>query len=429
LKKVLYIVYYYPPIGGSGVQRGVKFSKYLPENGWESIILTPHPSLVKHPKDYSLVSDVPTGQKIYRSFVLDAGWLYKIFWGLRLPKVVIWLMFHIFIPDSEILWLPFAKRKIKAIVREHKIDLVFISGPPFSPMLLGKWIKDKFKIPYVVSFRDDWSNGQSRLDNPPPKAFCVKERKLEHNALKLADHIVVVNRAYKRDFMALYPDIADYKYTVITNGFDEDDFSNPINPRGFETDKLQIVHPGVLFGRRHPGLIWQALVNLVNQGKIDPEKVKIHIYGRNFASFVFQGWEDNAIIQKIVHLHSYLPHQETIKILMQADLLLLFSGPGVKSDAELPGKLFEYLRSGKPILGVINPQGVCAEILDKARSGWIANAEDVDAIEKQLLEKYQLWREDRLQINPDWEYIKSFERRRLSKALASVFDSIVTSRD
>jgi glycosyltransferase involved in cell wall biosynthesis len=429
MKKVLYIVYYYPPIGGSGVQRGVKFSKYLPESGWESIVLTPHPSLVKHPKDYSLLRDVPDGQKIYRSFVLDAGWLYKIFWGLRLPKVVIWLMFRVFIPDSEILWLPFAKQKIKKVMREHKIDLVFISGPPFSPMLLGKWIKDKFKIPYIVSFRDDWSNGQSRLDNPPPKAFCVKERKLEHKALKHADHIVVVNKAYKRDFRALYPDIADNRYTVITNGYDEDDFSNPIHPRDIEKDKLQIVHPGVLFGRRHPGLIWQALVNLVNQGSIDPDKVKVHIYGRNFTSFVFKGWEDNAILQKIVQLHPYLPHQETIKILVQADLLLLFSGPGAKSDAELPGKLFEYLRSGKPILGVINPHGVCAEILERAKSGWIADAEVVGEIEKQLLAIYQRWSEDKLLINPDWEYIRGFERRRLSKALALVFDSVANSRD
>lgn len=428
MKKVLYIVYYYPPLGGSGVQRGLKFSKYLPLFGWESLILTPHPRLVKHPKDTSLLDDIAPGQKIYRCWTIDAHWLYKVFWGLRLPKVVTWLMFHVFRPDAEILWLPFAWRKLKQIVRKENPDLVFISGPPFSPMLLGKKCKEQFNIPYVVSFRDDWSQGQSRLDNPPPVSFSNLEKHLEHQVLQHADHVVVVNQAYKRDFLTLYPDLEETKFSVITNGYDETDFIGLSAERSKETDKLQIVHPGVLFARRHPGIIWQAICNLAARGEIDPDRLRIHIYGRNFASFVFKGYEQNELIKKVVQLHPYLPHSETIKVICEADILLLFSGPGAKSDAELPGKLFEYLRAGKPILGVVHPTGVCAEILLKAGSGVVASQEDLAQIEIKLKELYQQWLQGKLAINPDWEYIRQFERKALSAKLADVFNSVLAAK-
>lgn len=429
MKKVLYLVYYYPPLGGSGVQRGVKFSKYLPEFGWESLILTPHPRLVKHPKDPSLLADVRPEQKIFRCFTLDAHWLYKVFWGLRLPRAVTWLMFHVFRPDAEILWLPFAWRKLKQVVRKEKPDLLFISGPPFSPMLLGKWCKDKYQIPYIVSFRDDWSQGQSRLDNPPPASFSRLEKRLEHSVLASAAHTVVVNKAYKRDFITLYPDLDDSRFSVITNGYDESDFMSCHSQRNHEIDKLQIVHPGVLFGRRHPGIIWQAICNLAARAEIDPNKLRIHIYGRNFASFVFKGFEHNEIIREIVHLHPYLPHAETIKLICEADILLLFSGPGAKSDAELPGKLFEYLRAGKPILGIVHPEGVCAEILLKAKSGVVASQEDLYQIEMQIKDLYQQWTQGKLGINPDWEYIRQFERQALTSRLAEVFDKVVEKHE
>jgi len=406
------------------VQRGAKFTRYLPEEGWECSVLTADPALVKHPKDYSLVQELLSGQKVHKVFTLDAQWLYKVFWGLRLPKVVTWLIFHVFIPDSEILWLPFAKARLKSVIKAEKPQLVYISGPPFSPMLLGKWLKDKYGIPYVLDFRDDWSLGQSRQDNPPPPAFRRIEQRLEHQAIANAAKVVVVNKAYKRDFLTLYPEQSEDKFCVITNGYDESDFAAPREPRTTKTDQLQIVHTGVLFARRHPGIIWQALENLIRSGRIEQDRIKVHLYGRNFESFVFRGFENSRIIRSIVELHPYLPHPQTITAMCQADLLLLFSGAGAKSEAELPGKLFEYLRAGKPILGVVNPRGVCAEILLQARSGVVASQEDLSQVEARIWEQYRLWQQGKLQIQPDWDYIRQFERRQLSKALAEVLNSI-----
>ena len=427
MKKVLYIVYYYPPVGGSGVQRGVKFSRYLPASDWESIVLTPHPALLKHPRDTSLLADLPPEQWIYRSFILDARWLFKLLWGLRLPGVVNWLRYHVFIPDAEILWLPFARHKIRKIMRRHAIDLVFCSGPPFSPMLLGKWIRRKSKVPFVIDFRDDWSQGQSRLDNPPPRFFTRLEARLEHGALREADHVVVVNEAYKRDFLQLYPDLQAVHFSVITNGYDESDFALQVEPRKTERDILQIVHAGVLFGRRHPGKTWQALTDLTKAGEIDPERVRVHLYGHNFASFVFRGFESDPTIRRIVQLHPYLPHGEMLPVMLQADVLWLFSGPGAKSDAELPGKLFEYLRCAKPILAMIHPTGVCAAELMPSGLAYIADNESVDSIAEQIKAIYQNWLAGKLQPEPNWEHIRGFERRSLTRKLAQVFDQTLLS--
>ncbi len=422
MRKLLYIVYYYPPIGGSGVQRGVKFSRYLPEHGWESIILTPHPFLLKYPKDPSLLDDIPKSQKIYRSFVLDARWLFKILWGLRLPGVVNWLRYHVFIPDPEILWLPFARLKLRKILRKEKIDLAIISGPPFSPMLLGKWIQRKYKIPYVLDFRDDWSQGQSRQDVKPPEFFRRKESILERDALVNANHIVLVNSVYKQDFLRLYPELSPDSFSVITNGYDETDFAG-ITPSG-QTDPgmLRVVHAGVLFGRRHPAKTWQALVNLARTGKIDPERIRIRVYGYNFGSFVFKGFQNEPVIRQIVRMHPYLPHKDMIPVMMGADVLWLFSGPGAKSEAELPGKVFEYMRCGKPILAVINPRGVCAEVLSPSGLAFIADNEDVSSIESNILKIYQLWEKGNLVARPDWNHIQSYERRTLAAKLAKVLD-------
>lgn len=428
MKKVLFIVYNYPPAGGSGVQRDAKFAKYLPEYGWQPIILTPHHRLLNQPRDYSLAEELPPEQIVYRTFTLDARWLFKIFWGLRLPKVVSWLNFRVFIPDAEILWLPFAKRKIKKIFREHQPELVFISAPPFSPLLLGKWLKDKYHIPYVVSFRDEWSQGQGRLDFQPPASFSAKDLKYENQVLSEASQVVSINWVCQKSFRDLHPELPEARFTVITNGYDEDDFRKQVITATPKRDYLQIVHPGALYGRSNPAIIWQALSELVSAKELDPTQLRIDLYGENYPSFIFRGYEHNPIINQIVHLYPYIPHSEVIDLIMKADLLLIYNGPGPKSEVVSTGKLFEYLRSGKPILAIVNPQGVCAETVNRAASGWIANHNSVADIRKKLIMLYGLWQEQRLTIQPDWDYIHQFDRRQLSSMLAACFDKALIQK-
>ncbi len=424
MKKVLIIAYNFPPSGGSGVQRVAKFTKYLPDFGWTPIILTADYRFQKQARDFSLAGELSSSLTIYRSFTLDARWLFKLLWGLKLHKVVTWISFHWFIPDPEILWLPFAKAKLPGIIKRHQPQLVFISGPPFSPMLLGKWIKERYHIPYIVSFRDDWSLGQSRLDNHPSPRFLAKDRYLEQLVLSHASHVIATNRAYRDDFLALYPQLSQEHYSVITNGYDEADFSTEPKPAQSQRAYLQIVYPGSLYGRRNPAVIWQALHELIVSGEIDPAKLRIEIYGQNYPGFVFGSLAEDSTVRRSVRLNPYLPHPQAVNALQQADVLLLFSGPGPKSDVVIPGKLFEYLRSGKPVLAIINPQGICADILNTAGSGFIADSSSKIAIKEKLLLVYRLWHDKKLRIDPDWDYIRGFERYQLTSQLAKCFDRV-----
>ena len=422
MKTVLYIVFYYPPVGGSGVHRGVKFTRYLPEFGWDSIVLTPNPKLLKQPKDYSLLKELSPEQKIEHFFTLDARWLFKIFWGLNLPQVVNWLNYHIFKPDEDIISLPFLHRKISNLMKRQKIDLVFISGPPFSLMLNVLWLKKNYHLPVITDFRDDWSQGQSRLDNPPPESFKKYELQLEHQVLAKSDKVIVANEAIKDNFLSIHSDMNPEHFVVITNGYDEKDFQKDFPPRETEKDKLQIVYIGSLYGRRQPATVWKVLIYLVEQGKINPEKIRIHIYGPNYRSFVFKGFENNQILEKIVKLHPYLNHSQVPEAMSQADVLWLFIGAGPKSDAISTGKIFEYMRSGKPIWAVINPQGMAANILRPSGLSFIADNENPEDIAKSIVNLYNLWQEEKLAVMPNWDYIRSFERRELTRKLAGVFD-------
>ena len=149
MKNVLLIFYYFPPAGGSGVQRGLKFAKYLPEFGFRPVILCADYRILKQPRDYTLLRELPDKVKIYRSFTLDINWFYKLLWGLKLNKIVNFLRRNVFIPDGEILWLPFAIHKLKKIMATNNINQVLVSVPPYSLIFLAKYLKKHYQIKYA----------------------------------------------------------------------------------------------------------------------------------------------------------------------------------------------------------------------------------------------------------------------------------------
>jgi glycosyltransferase involved in cell wall biosynthesis len=293
-------------------------------------------------------------------------------------------------------------------------------------MLNVLWLKKNYPLPVITDFRDDWSQGQSRLDNPPPESFKQYELQLEHQVLAKSDKVIVANEAIKDNFLSIHSDMNPEHFVVITNGYDEKDFQKDFPPRETEKDKLQIVYIGSLYGRRQPAMVWKVLIDLVEQGKINPEKISIHIFGPNYRSFVFKGFENNQILERIVKLHPYLNHSQVPEVMSQADVLWLFIGAGPKSDAISTGKIFEYMRSGKPIWAVINPQGMAANILRPSGLSFIANNENPVDISNSLVNLYNLWQEEKLSVMPDWEYIHSFERRELTRKLAGVFDKTLS---
>ncbi len=421
MKNVLFIGYHFPPTGGSGVQRALKFAKYLPEFGFRPYILCADYRFLKQPKDWTLLSELPRGIQIYRTFTLDINWFYKLLWGLKLNKVVTFLQRNVLIPDGEILWLPFALPKLKKIMATNKITQVMVSVPPFSLIFLARYLKKHYQVKVCMDFRDPWSFGIGRKYLNPPKWITALENKWEKEIVTQADQVIGVSSVMIEEFKCLYPNLDKNKFVCITNGYDEADFRISSCKKN---SQFTIIYTGSFYDNRQPDILWKALKELIAQGKIKPDKITVEIYGKNTRSFVLGNYVNDAAINKIVHFFGYVNHPNSIKLLGIADTLLLFSNSGEAQRAIVTAKVFEYLRSGKPILAIIDPSGAAAEILNPGKTGFIANSSSLNSVKETILNIYHLWEEDKLQTEPNWNYIQQFERKALTAKLAEVFSSL-----
>ncbi|MDY0151350.1 MAG: hypothetical protein RBS43_03665 [Candidatus Cloacimonas sp.] len=421
MKKLLYISYLFPPVGGSGVQRSLKFAKYLPEYGWEPIMLVANHRFLKQPKDYSLSQDIDPKLIIYRTFSLDIRWFYKLLWGLKLHKLVNLLNSNFLIPDPDIMWLPYAKYALKRIFKEHKIDLVFITAPPYSSLFLGDYVKQRFGVDYCVDFRDLWTKGVGRADNPPPQHIQAKEKEWEKQILIQAKQVLCVNEAMVSKLQQFVPEILRNKFSGITNGYDDTDFASA--PAYKRQNEMHIVFTGSLYGRFQPDIIWQALSELIEEGKISAHKIRFEIYGANSPNFVLGRYAADSAIKSIVKILAYLPHHTSIEMICLADALLVLSPVGNGSNTDSHSKLFEYMRSERPILAVVDLHSIGAQILRKSGTSFIADASSCTAVKATIHEMYIKWENAELYVNPDIAYINSFERKALTAKLASVLNS------
>ncbi|MEN6445215.1 MAG: glycosyltransferase [Candidatus Cloacimonas sp.] len=422
MKNLLYITYHFPPTGGSGVQRGMKFAKYLPQFGFNPIILCADYRCLKQTKDYTLLKELPLSIKIYRTFTLDANWFFKLLWGLKLNKVVTFLQRCILIPDIEVLWLPFAFLKLKKILATNHIDLVFISAPPYSPLLLTKYFKHRSQLKVCADFRDPWSFGIGRKFINPPKFIKKKENQWEKEIVTLADKIICVNNKMVDEFRQLYNKIPEDKFCCITNGYDELDFQ--VSLKTSKSDKLNIIYTGSFYDSLQPQILWQALIELINKEEIDPHKIVFKIYGKNSPNFVLGKYYQDNRISNMVHFYGYVDHKYSIKSLQTADLLLLYSGFGKTQRTFIPAKVYEYLRSGKPIFAVIDPLSASSEILLPGNTTFLADSSSCNSIQDTFLNIYKNWEQGNLKVEPNWDYIKNFERQTLTAKLVEILSAL-----
>jgi len=425
MKKLLYISYLFPPVGGSGVQRSMKFAKYLPQFGWEPVMLVANHLFLKQPKDNTLCHDVCV--RSYPCFSPDIRWLYKLLWGLRLHWLVDAINRNCLLPDPEVLWLPFAKHGVKRVLREHKIDLVLITAPPYSALFLGAYIKKHYGIDYCVDYRDLWVLGVGRADNPASKRVQILEQKWEANILAGARQVICVNELMAAKLADKYPQLRRSKATGITNGYDESDFI-PM-PQYKRQAKMNIVFTGSLYDRFQPDIIWEAVSALISEGLLPEEDISIGIYGKNSPAFVLGRYANDPTISRVVSIHSYLAHKDSIEKICTADALLLFSPSGKHSDTDSHSKLFEYMRSYRPILAVINPNSIGADILKPCGTCIIANSASLKSIKDAIIQLHNAWKMNEQRFNPDYNYVSRYERKAITVKLAIVLDNALVERE
>ena len=428
MKRVLILAYYYPPLGMGGVQRALKFTRYLPEFGWEPVVVTVK-DVRYYAKDPSLLREIEW-RTILRTESLDPLRMAYHFSGKHTqseyPSRPRWttgkrlyrfLDNALLIPDSKRLWTPFAVRAALRYMQSHSVDLIFSTSPPHSAHLAGLSLKKRTDLPWVADFRDSWVDLQNTTS-------CRQRlnRKMAVRVMRTADRIVAVSGPIAEDMLRISgknPDDA----IAIPNGYDRNDFED-VEPS--ESDRFTVTYCGAMSRMLDPTILLDAVAALVRERPEIRTQLSLHLVGAALdiplADLVSQrGLTD------CVQLAGYVPHAESIQYLMSADLLY-FMLPREADCGMVTGKVFEYLASGKPVVASV-PQCEAGRLIVKHARGVIVPPGDVRKLAGELGRAYDLWKRGDLKLSvPRWKGIESLDRKNQIQQLATIFDNLVNER-
>ncbi len=425
--KVLIITYYWVPAGGSGVQRWLKFVKYLRDFGIEPVIFT-----VDNPNypiiDESLRKDVPEGIEIIKNPILEPNDLLSIFKkketktsaGFLNPnpsffgKFLQYVRANYFIPDARKFWIKPSVKAIKKYVSENEIDAIITTGPPHSLHLIGLQLKKKLNLKWIADFRDPWTDIDYFHQLPLTENSKRKHQKLEQDVLKHADVSLVVGKTMKENY-----DVFSENVNVITNGFDTELNTNPI----IELDqKFSITHIGLMNADRNPKLLWEVLSELSKEISGFSDDLEIKLIG-SIADDVATDLEHNQF--KNITKINYVPHSE-VKIYQQKSQVLLLAINKVPSaKGIITGKIFEYLQAKRPILAIGPEDGDLAEIISKTNSGAIVDFNNKSKLKEVVVNLYQQYKQQTLMVNST--DIEQYHRKELTKELANIIKETINS--
>ena len=422
MNKVLIVTYYWPPSGGAGVQRWLKFSKYLPEFGWEPIILTVDPVYAAYPvTDYSLANDLPASLKVYTTPAFDYFSIYKKD-QTKIPsagfanntdksfkgKILRFVRGNFFIPDPRKGWNKYAIKRACELIKAEGINHVITTSPPHSTQLIGLRIKKKFPhIKWIADLRDPWTDIYYYKQFYPTLFSKAIDLKYEKSVLKNSDKIITVGSSLKTLFSSKIKDL-EQKVEVITNGYDQSDFNEvPVsNPSRFTltyVGTLSDIYP-------IEGLI-PALKTLHSSGK----DFLLRFVGT--VSEKTRKMIESEIPAKYLEFLPYAIHSEAIKYMMNTSLLILIIPLHQISKSIITGKKFEYLASGKPILCLGPVDGDAAEIISKCKAGRTFSYFDTANISKFVKNI------DNHPVTSDKQAVQNYSRYNLGKQIAEILNS------
>ncbi len=432
MKKVLIITYYWPPSGGAGVQRWLKFVKYFRDFGWEPVVYTPEnpeaPAL-----DLSLEKDIPKGLTILKTKIWEPYSVYKRLAGIKpqekiktgflsekkkpslIESLSIKIRGNFFIPDARKFWIKPSIEFLTKYLKENPVEAIVSTGPPHSMHMIALGIKKRLNIPWLADFRDPWTNIDFYEELKLSAKANIKHHRQEKSVLENADAVSVISQTMATDFERLFK----RQYEVISNGFDEEDqigLSELV-----KDEKFSIAHIGSMNKARNPIALWKALAELISENKALHNNLEIKLVGP--VDFSVKGYIEKFKLTKFVSYLDYAPHNEIIKVQKKARILLLIINNTPNAKMVVTGKLFEYIASGTPILCVGPEDGDAANILKETKSGLISDFDDVDKLKGNILEYYNMFRKGNIEVKN--EGISKFARKNLTKNIADLLNRIV----
>lgn len=430
MKRVLVVAYYFPPSGGPGVQRVLKAVKYLREFGYEPTVLTVDDGAFPQLDD-ELLADIPGGVRVVRTRAFSPFGAYAKLTGKSKKDAVVvgtvkqrggwleraasWIRANVFLPDARVGWVPYAIRKASELHREDPFDVVLTSGPPHSCHLIGQHLKRKLDIPWVADFRDPWTDINFYHELPMSGWARRKDAKMERRVLTEADHVTTVSASWAE----LLKSKGAQRVSVVQNGFDEADFDSA---QGMPPDdRFVISHVGSLYPSRNPDAFWQAIAGLRSNG--DLSQLRIQVIG-SVSLEVVESIETNGL-QSVTEVVPYVSHSEAIELMLGSHMLLLSIERFEHSNGMITGKLYEYIRSGRRVLGLGPVPGDAASLLEETQRGRLFDRDDLEGVSSYLLDQYASWEANSSVAELSGEAVQQFSRRAQTGLLAGVMDEVL----
>ncbi len=428
MKKVLIITYYWIPSGGAGVQRWVKFAKYLRQYGWEPIIYTPenpeYPSI-----DHSFEKDIPADITVLKTPIWEPYNVYRNLTGKKnqainagfisenkkqgwKDKLSIWIRGNFLIPDPRRFWIKPSVGFLSDYLKENPVDAIITTGPPHSMHLIGMGLKKNFpSLPWVADFRDPWTNIDFYKDLNLTWFADKIHHKLEREVLQKADTVLVVSRGMEEEFAPMKPK----KLQVITNGYDESDVQ--VGTLALD-GRFSISHIGTLNAARNPRIVWKVLSEICAENVDFKKDLQIQLVGKVDFS-VLEDIQSYGLQEQLLKI-DYLSHSEAIAKQNTSQVLMLLINQSGNAKGILTGKFFEYLAAKRPILAVGPTDGDAAVVLNETGAGVMVDFADEQAAKPAILKYYNQYKKGALSVQS--ESVERFSRRSLTGELAGLLD-------
>ncbi|MCX6286441.1 MAG: glycosyltransferase family 4 protein [Bacteroidetes bacterium] len=431
MKRVLIITYYWPPSGGAGVQRWLKFVKYLRRFNWEPVIYTPeNPEFPE--TDHSLAKDVPENLEVIKQPIWEPYDTYKKLLGRKkeekinaaflsekkknsiLENLSVWIRGNFFIPDARKFWIRPSIKFLLNYLEKNPVSAVISTGPPHSMHLIAMEISNRMNLSWLADFRDPWTNIDFYKDLKLTARADAFHKKLEKQVLSRADVVTVISRSMAEDCRNLY----ERRYEVITNGYDAQDTDHG-DPAEIDK-KFSIAHIGTLVSTRNPETLWIALQELIAENPAFAGDLEIKLVGKVDYK-VMEAIEQRGLTS-FVRKIDYMPHDKVVKCQQQSRVLLLIINNTPNAKMILTGKFFEYLAARRPILCLGPADGDAAAILFETNAGLLAGFGDAGTMKNNIRYLYNKYL-DGLLISESHN-IEQYSRLELTGKIAALLDRL-----
>lgn len=427
MKKVLIISYYWPPAGGPGVQRWLKFVKYLPDFNIEPIVYVPenatYPIL-----DYDLQKDVQKEVKILRQPIKEPYKLASFFSkkntksissGFINPEkkqslveqIMLYIRGNFFIPDARIGWVKPSVTYLSNYLKENSVDVIITTGPPHSMHLIGMELQKRFSVKWIADFRDPWTSIGYHKELKLSKSAALKHKTLEKLVLNTADCIITTSYTTKKEFeqITLKP------IHVITNGYDVETITKPALD-----EKFTISHIGSLLSKRNPRILWKALKVILKENEQFRNDFQLQLIGKVSPEIIDTITEFK--LDSYLNLVGYVSHTDALLYQRSSQVLLLIEIDSYETQGIIPGKLFEYMSAERPILAIGPEESDIAKILKDTNTGSYFNYDNLEEVKDYILKCYDFYLNKSLKVHGMG--LQYYSRKKLTEKLGQIIQSM-----